>query len=308
MLLAWSTVSVLVLLLPGFLFLGTIYVPGRFSREAAPLTPFAQAAIALLVSLAVHGLMLLLIPVCPAAGGVCVDMRAVLVLLQALPSREASAAELGRLASQSVPRVLGYLVATSVAGGLLGLLWGWLFAHTGLRVAAQHGWVARLAQRPRSWAFAYVTSKVVAEGKMLVYRGRLEDFGMMANGRFAYIVLTDPSRGYVDLRADPPLVVDARQPMGADGYGVGTPDALLESYLVIEGEDVESAVFERYELKVSSAGLGELSDALQRMGKPGGAGAENGPLRTLRLRCTLPWAPWRYVVIRFGTAAPRRRA
>lgn len=301
MLLAWATVSVLVLLLPGFLFLGTIYVPGRFSREAAPLNPFAQAATALLVSLSVHGALLLLIPACPAAGRSCVDMRTVLVLLQALPGGDAGAVESGLRLSRSVLRLLAYLAVANVSGGLLGLAWGWLFAHTALRKVAQHGWVTRLAQRRRSWAFAYVMSKVAVEGKVLLYRGRLEDFGMTANGRFAYNVLAEPSRGYLDLRPDPPVMGEGH-PLGADGFGAASGDALLESYLVIEGEDVENAVFKRYEVRVSPDGLADLATALRGLDTAGASADERRRARTLRFRFTLPWAPWRYIAIRSGSA------
>lgn len=300
MLLAWSTVSVLVLLLPGFLFLSTLYVPGRFSREAAPLNPFTQAATALLVSLVVHGVLLLLIPACPARGSACVDMRSLLALLQAVPGRAGS--DPGIMLSRSVPRMLAYLAVANASGALLGLVWGWLFAHTELRSVAQHGWVTRLVQRRHSWAFAYVVSKVAADGKVLVYRGRLEDFGMMANGRFAYIVLTEPSRGYLDLRPDPPVLVDARHPLGAGGFGGGGGDALLESYLVIEGEAVENAIFERYEVRVTHGGLAYLSNALGRIDGYASTETEPRPSRTLRLRFLLPWAPWRYIAIRSGAA------
>jgi hypothetical protein len=298
--LAWGTISVLVLLLPGFVFFATGYLPGRFSREASPLNPIGQAATAVLVSLFVHGGLLLLLPGEKCSGWVkCPDLGAVLALLQVAPSRPEALPDLATQIIDSLPQVLAYFVAACAMGGATGLVWGLLFVRTPLRTLAQHGWVSGLVKRKRAWTFTHVLSGVSAGDFVLIYRGRLEDFGLLANGRFSYIVLTEASRSYLNFKHGPRSASVEDHGLGAGGFGVDGDDRLLESYLVIEGEDIQNAVFERYEVVLSRRGEAKLNAALEAIGQ--GDVVPHSDLRTRSLRFTLPWSPWRYVMIRIGT-------
>jgi hypothetical protein len=299
--LAWGTISVLVLLLPGFVFFATVYLPGRFSREASPLNPVAQVATAVLVSLFVHGTLLLLLPETRCSGWVqCPDLGAVLVLLQVAPSRSETLPALAEQIIASLPQVLAYFVAACAMGGMIGLVWGWLFVRTRLRTLAQHGWVSGLVKRRHAWTFAHVLSGVSAGDFVLMYRGRLEDFGLLANGRFSYIVLTEASRSYMNFKFGPRSASAQDRGLGSGGFGVDGDDRLLESYLVIEGEDIQNAVFERYEVVLSRRGEAKLDAALQAIEE-----TEATPARVVHhkrtVRFTLPWSPWTYVVIRIGS-------
>lgn len=264
--LAWGTISVLVLLLPGFVFFAAVYLPGRFSREAAPLSPIAQAATAVLVSMFVHGVLLLLLRQRGCSGWVrCPDLGAVLALLQVAPSRPEALPGLGRQVMDSLPQVLAYFFAASAAGGAIGLFWGWLFVRTRLRALAQHGWVAALARGKHAWTFVHVVSGVSVGDFVLMYRGRLEDFGLLANGKFSYIVLREASRSYMQFRHAPRTASAADHDLGTGGFGAEGEHRLLDSYLVIEGEDIQNAVFERYEVVLSSRGEARLKAALLRL-------------------------------------------
>lgn len=297
--LAWGTISVLVLLLPGFVFFATVYLPGRFSREASPLNPIAQAATAVLVSLVVHGLMLLALQDVNCSGWVrCPNLGSVLALLQVAPSKPEALPRLAEQLMSSVFQVLAYFFIACVLGGLIGLVWGWLFVRTRLRGLAQHGWVAGLAKRKGAWTFAHVLSGVSVGDFVLVYRGWLEDFGLLANGRFSYIVLTEPSRSYMHFKSRPRSASVNDHSLGAGGFGTDGEDRLLESYLVIEGEDIQNAVFERYEVVLSRNGEAKLNAALKAIGVTAMEMPPKAHHRTVRF--TLPWSPWTYVVIRIG--------
>jgi hypothetical protein len=298
--LAWGTISVLVLLLPGFVFFATVYLPGRFSREASPLNPIGQAATAVLVSLFVHGGLLMLLRESDCSGWVrCPDVGTVLALLQVAPSRPEVLPVLGWRVMGSLPQVLAYFLAACALGGGVGWLWGWIFVRTRLRLLAQHGWVAGLAKRKDAWTFVHVISSVSVGEFVLMYRGRLEDFGLLANGRFSYIVLREASRSYMQFRFAPRSASAEDHHLGVGGFGVDGADRLLDSYLVIEGEDIQNAVFERYEVILSPRGEAKLDAALERFGD-GAARAQQAP-RSRTLRFTLPWSPWTYVALRIGS-------
>jgi hypothetical protein len=181
---------------------------------------------------------------------------------------------------------------------VIGLGWGWLFVRTRLRALAQHGWVSGLVKRRDAWTFAHVLSGVSAGDFVLMYRGRLADFGLLANGRFSYIVLTGASRSYINFRLGPRSASVKDHGLGAGGFGGDGEDRLLESYLVIEGEDIQNVVFERYEVVISQRGEAKLNAALEAIGEAGALAASTPRRRSLRF--TLPWSPWTYVMIRVG--------
>jgi hypothetical protein len=55
--LAWATVVLVVLLLPGILFCVAVYIPEQFTRDMAPKNALGQLAGVVLVSFVVHGLL-----------------------------------------------------------------------------------------------------------------------------------------------------------------------------------------------------------------------------------------------------------
>src|SRR5215207_5233983 len=55
--LAWSTVAILILLLPGFFFSLGLYAPERFARDIAPRNPLATLAAAVLVAFVSHAIL-----------------------------------------------------------------------------------------------------------------------------------------------------------------------------------------------------------------------------------------------------------
>jgi hypothetical protein len=82
---AWSTVAVLALLLPGLFFSAGLSTPERFSRDLAPRNPVVALAAVVLVSMLVHAAFTGL----SALAGRPVDWRAVLDAVQ-LPAGSAS--------------------------------------------------------------------------------------------------------------------------------------------------------------------------------------------------------------------------
>ena len=75
---AWGSIVILVLLLPGFLFSVGLFAPERFTRETAQRSPLGQLAGVLSISLLVHGLLFLLNRAVCGGWLACIDLNAVL--------------------------------------------------------------------------------------------------------------------------------------------------------------------------------------------------------------------------------------
>lgn len=138
---AWSTIAFLVLLLPGFLFLVGIYLPENFTRETAPKSALGQLAATVLIALFVHGSVYAISQSLPFGWLPNIDLEEVLHLLQVepLPHSEFQSIVLG--IERYRVWILGYVLATSGLGLLLGRELGCLIVSGRLRGLAEHAWV-----------------------------------------------------------------------------------------------------------------------------------------------------------------------
>ncbi len=303
--LAWGTVALLAFLLPGFLFFVGIYMPEKFTRDAAPRSVLGQLAGTILISVAIHGALfvalrnlcladgtlvaLLAFAAISLAGGAwlfrqagtarwwltiaaalgggvalylwvaggsafCVDTLILLAAFQLQGAEDhVSLHALAQNLTVNSSRILLYLGVSSAAGLLVGWFAGTQVLHGRLRFLAQHPWVYRLAIKPEqsgdAFTFAYLLTHVRAEDRVLLYRGVLRDFALARDGRFSYVVLTGPQRGYLRLLEQKSAVSIDERPIGMTTVS-GNRDANDDSrLLVVEGEDIANVVFERNRYK-----------------------------------------------------------
>lgn len=190
---AWSTVFLLVLLLPGFFFFAGLYAPERFARDLGPRNALGGLAATVLVAFLVHaasseGARLL---------GRPVDWAAVLEAMQ-LPSPAGGAGTqsgsvLARVAARYAEAPLAiplYVLLTCALGRFAGRVLGTLAVRGWLPSLNAFPWVYRLrAGDGGRLTIAHVLSDVSNGGRHLLYRGRLRHFGLNADGTFAYVVL-----------------------------------------------------------------------------------------------------------------------
>jgi hypothetical protein len=243
---AWATVALLVLLLPGFLFSFGVYLPEKFTRESVQRDALVQLAAAVFVAFFIHALLFGLL-------GSRIDLEVVLATLQLQGAERMPLRELAEALRRSRWGILGYVLVASALG--LGAGWAVGSAQQGiLRRLVQYSWIYALKpDQNRAYVLAYVMTNVREAGRVLMYRGYLEQFGLMRNGTFAYLVLADPARYYMRLEEDGPRTDEptAWRTIGAQSAGGGgAADTRTLSYLVVEGEDVANVVFERYEYTV----------------------------------------------------------
>ena len=190
---AWSTVAVLALLLPGFFFFTGLYTPESFSRDLAPRNPLGTLAAVVLVSIMTHsafsGLSVL--------GGLSVDWAATLSAVQLSPPAGPRSAA-GAFAEHPW-LITVYVLSTSVSGMLCGAAVGALVVgvklrgkiRAPLRFLAQHRWVYELDPgRARTIPYVHVLADISHDGRVIIYHGRLEGFGIGHDGAFTYLILT----------------------------------------------------------------------------------------------------------------------
>src|SRR5690606_32985292 len=145
--LAWGSIVVLVMLLPGVLFFAGLHFPEKFTRDAVERSALGQLAGVLLISLVVHaGVFLLWAAICWRMPSLPrIDIGAFLLAMSPdtgdLRARDAL---VDRLSNQA-GWILIYLLTTAGFGMLLGWAVGARIVRGGLRFLTQHRWVYHLS-------------------------------------------------------------------------------------------------------------------------------------------------------------------
>jgi len=183
---AWGSLVLLILLLPGVLFFLGVYWPEQFTRDAESRSPLGQLAGALLVAFLVHGLLYALLSGVCGGWLPCISVDGLLATLGADSARSHG---IDGMVRQFRWWIFAYVAFTCGAGVAFGALYGWLVSSRRIRGFSRHRWVYDLSVD--GLTYAYVLTNVRQEELVLLYRGFLRAFGLQQDGRFSYIVLTD---------------------------------------------------------------------------------------------------------------------
>jgi hypothetical protein len=268
MTIAWGSLVLLVLLLPGFLFFLGIYWPEKFTRENEQRSPLGHLAAVLLVSVVVQALGFAVVSAGCRWSIPCINVG---LLLDTLNPTESARDRVDVMFHQYVWWILAYQLATGFAGLALGALYSQLTASGFLRRLVRHRWIYEL--NTEGFTYAHVMTHVRQDSRILMYKGFLVTFGLQHDGRFSYIVLRDVVRLYMDLQPEGATTSAEKEQKkigSAAGGGVEDPAAgaqlrRLHSYFVIDGEDIANAVFDRLEAKVSAPrNFDELVETVRR--------------------------------------------
>lgn len=248
---AWGSLVLLVVLLPGVLFFVGIYLPEQFTRESEPRSPLGQLAGALLIAFAVHGFAYSVLTSLCESRFPCISIQLLLDTINIAPSAGNATADIDKAIHDYRWWIFSYVMATAVAGILLGALYGWLIATRRIRGSSRHNWIYSLSVD--GLTYAYVLTNVSFEDRILMYRGFLRAFGLQQDGKFSYIVLTDVARMYMRLAetGSETSGIDIQKVIGASTPGQvilpaepTKPKKRVQSFFVIEGEDISNAVFD----------------------------------------------------------------
>lgn len=268
---AWGSLVLLVVLLPGVLFFVGIYWPEQFTRESEPRSPLGQLAGALLVAFVVHGLAYTVFTSFCGSWLPCISIKGLLDVVNLDPTAPAATATVDETVRRFRWWIFLYVLATAAAGIGLGGVYGWLIVSRKIRHFSRHRWIYDLSID--GLTYAYVLTHVRHDDRILMYKGFLRAFGLQQDGKFSYIVLSDVTRMYLVLGKDASSTSasEVQKMIGASTPGEVVlpseptrPKKRVQSLFVIEGEDIANSVFDILETDARALDREALRDLVRQ--------------------------------------------
>jgi hypothetical protein len=267
--LVWTTIILLILLLPGFLFFVGLYSKERMSRDVAPSGALGQLSGVVLFAFLTHGILYLSItPACHSFESLpCVSVVQLAQVLQLTELKNDALVQLDTMFGQFRHWIFAYVLSTSGFGYFAGARIGKRIVNGGIRILTRHAWIYDLLKRDTTSGplLAFVLTNVREGNRFLMYRGFLRDFYFAPDGRIAYLVLKDCRRYYLVLDTDSPKTSDPAtwKTIGETNLFDMKKTDRQWSYLMIEGEDIANVVFDAYrDISYSDEGVDQLKSAL----------------------------------------------
>lgn len=254
---AWGSLLLLVVLLPGVLFSVGLYIPEKFTRDASERSALGQLAGVLLVALGVNGLLYTSGPLYCGRHMLgmqppCIDLR---LFFAAISLERSDVATVSRIAA-NVEENRGWILLYIFASAGLGVSLGWSVGagvvRGKFRFLTQHRWVYDLSLGDQLTT-AWVLTNIREGDRVLMYRGFTVAFHLKRDGTFSYVVLELVRRGYLLLTEDGPSSSKhgSWEMMGeavrqAERTEPRRHRRFVKSMFAIEGEDIANLVFDRY--------------------------------------------------------------
>lgn len=273
---AWATIVLVVLMLPGFVFFWGFYAPHQVTRETVPTSPLAQLGGVVFFSFFVHAAAYTWLnggadAACRVPGSLfgatppCIDFDRLGAMLRldspTPPGREPPA--LNRMLDTHAGWILAYFVVTAALSFAAGFASGKL-VERGVLPIARHRYLRLLEEgrrqgraAARRWpgsrgpvgsrltesrlVRAHVLSRTRHESQVLIYDGVLRDFYAKADGTVSYVTLRGARVGTLQLSGDgstPPRRSLDTEPLDAEG---GDASA---AFLVLTADDIANLYVE----------------------------------------------------------------
>jgi len=254
---AWTTVLLIAMLLPGIAFLVGFWSHERHSREIVRSSAVGDIGAVLFFSILLHlGAWTLM------SGLFGFDIS---FYFRPLADHDQTPAWL--VLDQVINRLWAcavYIVAMTGAGFVLGIVAAWGVMSGPLRMLGTHKWVYDLLKTKgkRGVVWAYVLTTVRENKRALMYKGHLDEFYLDANGCFTYVVLRNCSKFFLNfedemLKTSNPRILFPTEPP--------VTTATLD-YLMIHGSNIANMLFEPSgEIADTASGQKALADALAKL-------------------------------------------
>lgn len=263
---AWGSLVLLILLLPGLLFFVGALLPEKFTRDAEQRSPLGQLGGALLIAFFVHGVYYLALSLASTfvAWIPRVDVAGFLIVLNASPGPNGGIAETEVMMRAHALAIFLYVLLTCAGGVGLGWAYGWLVSQRGVTHLTKHPWLYDLDTE--GYTYAHVMSNVKEGERVLMYKGFLRWAGLRVDGRFSYLILRDVTRYYMRLEKDAPVTSDpaTHKVIGETASQDSDPKLAKHtrvnaaSIFFIEGEDIANAFFQRLAMKTDLRATSEF--------------------------------------------------
>lgn len=252
---AWTTIVIVALLLPGVAFFIGLAIFERIPREVVRSNAISEVGMAIMLAIAIHTIALSTLY---AFGFDLSDYVAPLATYEKLAPHN--------LVSQVMQRLIAgalYVLATAAAGFGGGAIAAHLVVRGTMRILATHKWIYDVIDsgRRRRVVTAYVLTTLSHEGKVLMYRGRLQEFFLTQDGKLSYIVLKNCARYYMRFDDDQPRTGEQLKLFGTkqDLRPIGSWD-----YLMIEGTNIANVLFDPSpEIIATDEGTEALNQAIE---------------------------------------------
>lgn len=228
---AWTTILIIVLLLPGVGFFAGYWSQERYSREIVKSAAIGEVGMAVFMALVLH-----------LAGMSVVQWLGVDLpgFFQPLSSYDqVSHGELLRRFFDWLWPASYYALAITAAGFLFGRLIAYMVMFGWLRSLASHGWAYDLIKEKSSGIVTtYVMTNLVENNRVLMYAGHLEDFYLGPDGCFAYVVLKNCSRYFMNIDGGEPTTTQ-QMPLFRN-----TDGERRWEHLVLSGANISNVLFD----------------------------------------------------------------
>jgi hypothetical protein len=251
----WTTIVIVALLFPGVFFFIGVATYERFSREIIRSGAVSEIALATLVALVIHVVLLSLLST--------VGFRLSGFITPLAEYAEIDHVELvHRITTRLTPTAV-YLIASTACGLGLGVIVAIGIVTGPLRFLAKHKWIYDIIDRDRRRGIttAYVMTTTTEDNKVLMYRGRLHEFFMLQDGKLSYIILKDCARYTMDF-GDRTLATGEQ----VDIFRGTTAHRRIWDYLMIDGSNIANVVFDpsAHTIKATEEGNRALWNALRQ--------------------------------------------
>jgi NADH:ubiquinone oxidoreductase subunit 5 (subunit L)/multisubunit Na+/H+ antiporter MnhA subunit len=233
---AWTTIAVILFLLPGIGFFVGYWSQERYSREIVSSTAVGEVGMALFVALGIH---FAVFAILRAATGF--SLFAYILPLIDFDSEPRSVL-VDQIQSRISP-IIVYILVTCVLSFIVGLIIARIAMFGFLRqYFAAHGWAYDLIsekKRSNGIVTTHVLTNLSDNTRTIMYLGHLEDFYLDASGSFSYIVLKNCSRFYMVFDPNAPTTT-ARVPL----FRVPDHADRRWEHLVIQGSTIANVLFD----------------------------------------------------------------
>ncbi|PTR16166.1 MULTISPECIES: hypothetical protein [unclassified Nitrosospira] len=253
---AWATVVIVVLLLPGFAFFWGLYSPNQVTREVSPASPLAQLAGVVIISFLIHACAYFVINtrLClgtgpgalpTLAGMPCVDFDefAALLRIEAFTLPGTPPRTFRSMLDHYAGWILVYFGVTGAITGLLGFGAGKLIENGYLSGFTRHRYLFMLERgRKKKGAElvrAHVLSRTQNLNNVIFYDGILQDFFAKADGTISYIVLHDARTSTIEITGSGTQHSSTSIPLDIGGENLG-----IKPLLVITSDNIANVYFE----------------------------------------------------------------
>jgi len=233
--LAWAPVAIILLLLPGIFFFIGLASYERLSREIIRTGVVSEVALATAIAICLHFIFISLLST--------VGFRlSWFILPLAEYGRIPPSAFVQQISGRLTPAIVYLVVTTGTGFGL-----GWLTAvgvvSGPFRRFVHHQWAYDIVDVDRRGGIvtAYVMTNIAEEARIIMYRGRVHDIFLGADGKISYIILKDCARYYMTFRGG--RLVTSRQ-FGLFGSQQESRPESVWDRLLIDGTNIANVLFD----------------------------------------------------------------